>query len=410
MVVTFRRSAAIALLAALSACADAPMPTSPAAPSLSAGEQTQAPLATPRFEARTPTYPAIAVYIVYREYVNLNPHLTHVDVEDPHYQRYMEKRLRELYPERGYAGMMRESAAELRQHQRRWVQYEEARRRHAGGIGIQSCDGDFYMYSSEFCEPGGSPYVPPPEPTYDDDPSWIGQEEFVIDNSQVLTVQQHADSLQATADEYDRLVYFESLALGDDGGYHLMGAGSRDDLIRHAATGLMPGEMTAQGVWGLHIVIPVSVFGACAVRGYFAYRRARATAQSYYPHLSDGDTKHDAFRHVYASMMLRRYCSAPVAKAVTDINEWGETAWGPRVMDYHNNDLGREVRYRHFRGHWFSDRWSWGVWGHRVRRYIDDANNGAFVPALNNEALSEATARSISQTIPGYWYIYIREQ
>jgi hypothetical protein len=404
---TLTRFAAVALLAFLSACADTPTTTFPAATSLSAGDRSQAPLPTPRFEARTPAYPAIAVYIVYREYVHLNPHLTHVDVEDPHYQRYVEKRLRELYPERGYAGMMHESTAELREHQRRWRAYEHARREHREHVGTQTCDGDFHMYSTEFCEPGGSPYVPP---TYDDDPSWTGNEEFVIDDTQVLTVQQHADSLQATADEYDRLVYYESLALGNDGGYHLMGTGSRDDLIRHAATGAMPGEMTAQGVWGAAVAIPVGVFGACAIRGTFAYFRARGAAQSYYPHLSPGDTKHDAFRHVYASVMLRRYCSAPIAKAITDINEWGETAWGPRVMDYHNNDLGREVRYKHFRGRWFWDRWSWGVWGHNVRRYIDDAANASYLPALRDNTLTEATARSISLTAPSHWYIYILEQ
>lgn len=78
------------------------------------------------------------------------------------------------------------------------------------------------------------------------------------------------------------------------------------------------------------------------------------------------------------------------------------------MMDYHNNDLRRSARYEHFRGHWFWDRWSWGVWGHRVRRYIDDTRNGVFVTQYQNVNITESQARSIDSGIPNYKYIYFR--
>jgi hypothetical protein len=43
--------------------------------------------------------------------------------------------------------------------------------------------------------------------------------------------------------------------------------------------------------------------------------------------------------------------------------------------------------------HWFGDRWSWSVWAHRVRRYIN---------------ITESQAPAIDSGIPNYKYIYFR--
>jgi hypothetical protein len=398
------------LLIGAAACSDAPTAIAPDASLQSRAASPAVVLETPRFESRAPAYPAVAVYIVFREYAHQNPGLSRVDSEDREYQRYMEKRLRELYPARGYSGMMQDATADLRAHHRRWSAYEKGR---GAQVGTQSCE-EFQMTSvGTQCTGGGEGGTgyPPPSPIYYDDGSWSGQQEFEVDHAAILSVQQEADSLAVTPEEYDRLVYYESLALGNDGGYTLTGTNglTRDDLIRQAAEGAMPGELTATADWGTVIAIPLGLGAVCGIRAVFAYFRAKSASGNYYPSLSAGDTKRDAFRHVYASVMLRRYCTAPLAKAITDVNEWGNSAWGARVMDYHNNDLGREAKYEHFRGHWFWDRWSWGVWGHRVRRYIDDPANGAFLPSLQDQSLSEQAARSIRQTVPAYMYIYFRE-
>lgn len=85
----------------------------------------------------------------------------------------MEKRLRELYPQRGYAGMMREAVAEMRQYRRAWREYENE-----SGVGVMStepCSGQEYQVIEDpDCGTGGggAPVV------YDDDQSWSDQQEF----------------------------------------------------------------------------------------------------------------------------------------------------------------------------------------------------------------------------------------
>ena len=174
-----------------------------------------------------------------------------------------------------------------------------------------------------------------------------------------------------------------------------------------AAVGIKPGEMIAQ-LWGPWITIPLGVAAFFGPRILFSKLRAESASASYCPGLDPGDTRRDAFRHVYVNVMLRRYCSGPIAKIVMDVNEWGNGVWGARMMDYHNNTLGRETRYEHFRGHWFWDRWSWGVWGHKVRRYIDDPQNGSFLPALQSGTLTEQEAKAITDPVPSHLYIFFR--
>jgi hypothetical protein len=196
------RAAALLGALAVGACSDAPTVTGAGTVSLARAGVAQ----TPRLETKTPTYPAIAVYIVYREYVNQNAGIRRLDHDDPKYQRYMEKRLRELYPQRGYAGMMREAVAEMRQYRRAWREYENEL-----GIGVMStepCSGQEYQVIEDpECGTGGggAPAV------YDDDQSWSAQQEFVVDETYVPTVQEEADSLQVTSAENDLLYYYEDL-------------------------------------------------------------------------------------------------------------------------------------------------------------------------------------------------------
>lgn len=401
------------LMVALGACTDTPerLPLSPdlAKPAATSGPGVFPP---PRLVSRTPQYPAVAVYIVYREYVNRHPGLTRLSQDDPEYQRYMEKRLRELYPHRGYAGMMRQAVAEMREYHREWREYERASKPRGSEISPQTCEINMTSISTaEECEPsgGGEETYPPPQPEYYEDDSWSGQVEFVTDETQVPTVAAEVDSLQASAYEHDRLLYYESLALGDDGGYEIQGEDgtlTRDDLIRMAAYGAGPEEVNTQ-FWQTAVLIPLGVAAIFAPRILFSKWRAESASESYYADLSPGDTRRDAFRHIYVNVMLRRYTSAPIAKAVMDINEWGNANWGARIMDVHNNHLGVEVRYAYFRGHWFWDRWSYGVWGGRVRTYINDSRNAAFLPALA-DTYDEAEAKAIRATVPSYIYIYFR--
>ena len=342
---------------------------------------------TPVFESRTPLYPAIAVYIVYREWVNRNPGMTTLDVDDPHYQRYVEKRLRELYPNRGYAGMMREAVAEDRRNRVVWLQHEREVREYTLLVGALSLLGDISAASS--C---GGGYV---DPHVGQDPSWSGQEEFAVPPDHELpTIQMEIDSLQLTGTQIDDIYYYESIANGTYSGgggggggtnpIHMYGAGmTTDELIRAAAMGYTPssGEIGAQSLTAGVLVVGLGLMGWKAYRAATAHNMARQKSSALYPNLELGDTKRDAHRHIYWSMMLRRWVGAGISKSVTDWYENYTNSEGPaRVMDLHNNDIGRTHRYNSFRGHWLWARWDTDEWAIRIRDYVSNESvNGEFI-------------------------------
>jgi len=39
-------------------------------------------------------------------------------------------------------------------------------------------------------------------------------------------------------------------------------------------------------------------------------------------------------------------------------------------MDLHNNYLGRTEKYKHFRAHWFWDRYNWKKWERHENLYV----------------------------------------
>lgn len=306
-----------------------------------------------------------------------------------------EKRLRELYPKKGYSGMMRDAVAEHRRNL--------AVLRNTLTATSDECPPDALICG------GGEPNQP--TYSYDPDPSWDGQQEFPVDETIVPTVQEEIDSLQATPAEADGLRYYETLAL-TEGDYRLVSATgelTRDDLIRAAASGHSADGVSVQAV-PLAVSVPLGIAAFFTPRIAFAWWRAVDAAANHYPNLDPGDTRRDAFRHTYLSVMLRRYCTSPVAKMVTDLNEElrDNNPAASKYMDLHNNDLGREVKYAHFRGRRFWDRWSWGVWSHRVRDYINDGNNGVFIGGWRQSAPTEENARAGEALVPDDKYIYFQ--
>lgn len=348
---------------------------------------------TPALQTRAPQYPAIAVYIVYREWVNRHPGLTTLSLDDPRYQRYVEKRLRELYPHRGYAGMMRDAVAEARRNEAAWQQYEREMREYQGQAGSYSALSDYAVTST--CTTG---YV---DPTAGQDASWSGQEEFTVPpDSQLPTIQMEVDSLGLVGAQVDDIYYYESLANGTyagggdggggggcmDCGLPIMYSadGSADDLIRAAAAGRTAtgGEIGVQSLTAGAITVGVGLIGWKAYRAATAHELARAKSTAFFA-LAEGDTKRDAHRHIYWSMMLRRWIGAIGAKTVTDWHENNTNSFGPpRVMDFHNNAIGRTHRYNSFRGHWLWDRWDTSEWAVRVRDYVNNES-------MNAEFISE---------------------
>jgi hypothetical protein len=302
-------------MAACDSVVDSPAPA-PTAPR-SRAAATVLPV-EPKLEVRTPTYPASVMYIVYREYAHLHPETRTVSIEtDKNFQKYVEKRLRKLYPAKGYDGMMADMMAEAGQHRAQWAAYERDLRRAGGGdgpVGILSCDSEELQpvdeptqeKSESLCPGGGgggygggiSGGGLEPAP----DQSWTGSTEYQISDTYIPTVQEYVDSLQTEGDETETLYYYESLADPNNTWVQPASAGraaSRDDLIRATATQGIggAGEVSTQGiipaVWG--------VSGAiihCAIHVLLARHRAYGKQADYYPGLAGGDDRADAFRHI----------------------------------------------------------------------------------------------------------------
>lgn len=78
-----------------------------------------------------------------------------------------------------------------------------------------------------------------------------------------------------------------------------------------------------------------------------------------------------------------------------------------RHLDRYNNDIGREVRYRNFRGHLVWDQWDWKEWAEKVRNYMNRPENAEYIPEWQNAQTVEA-ARAREQLVPDWKYIYFK--
>lgn len=350
--------------------------------------------------------------------MNRNPGLSTLTLDDPHYQRYVEKRLRELYPDRGYAGMMRDAVAELRHNRSAWQQYERELREYQRLMASNSALLGYSATTS--CSTG---YV---DPYVGQDSSWSGQEEFgVPPDEQLPTIQMEIDTLMLVGKQVDDIYYYESIANGTYAGgggppkepIHMTGTGgSTDDLIRAAAMGYTPnsGGMGAQSLTADVIRVGVGLIGWKAYRAATAHNLAREKSTAFYSGLAEGDTKRDAHRHIYWSMMLRRWVGKFLAKSVTDwYEDYTNSSGPPRVMDLHNNDIGRTYRYNSFRGHWFWDRWDTSEWAIRVRDYINNESvNAEYIPEWFGASppLTTEQAWAREACVPDEKYIFFSRQ
>ncbi|HLM68752.1 MAG TPA: hypothetical protein VK358_14530 [Longimicrobium sp.] len=412
---------AACLLLSLAACENTTGPSAAANAAIAGPAFSQGALprpVTPALQSRTPVYPAIAVYIVYREWVNRHPDLTTLSLDDARYQRYVEKRLRELYPDRGYSGMMREAVAEARQNQAAWQQYEREMREYERRMGAQPVLPGYSIASS--C---GAAFV---DPNAGQDVSWSGQEEFLVPpDSQLPTIQMEVDSLMLTGSQVDDIYYYETIAKGtySTGGGSSGGGGgggepvliesvggSTDERIRAAALGYPDsgGEIGAQSLTAGAISVGLGLIGWKAYRAATAHQVARQKSTAFFA-LAESDTKRDAHRHIYWSMMLRRWIGETMAKAVTDWYENQANSVGPaRVMDFHNNAIGRTHRYNSFRGHWLWDRWDTSEWAVRVRDYVNNESlNAEYIPEWDtNESLTTEEAWAREACVADEKYIF----
>lgn len=374
----------------------------------------------PSLETSTPAYPLAVLYIVGREYV-LKHRLTRLDPADRQYLRYVERRLRQLYPDKGYDGMIYVALEDWRTYRTRWARYEADAAESQATADEPVC----MMSSTGGCDGGGDAGTDPGDTDtglYEDDPSWAGQTEHPDPPDDFIpAVAEEIDTLQAEQPEIDRIYYYESLASGSyrkeqdpvsiETATGTPKPATTDDYIRLAGEGWTPaGGMSTQGLGSMLVALPV-VAGALY---YYYWRietagdRAEQRAIQFFPG-NQGNTRADAFRHTFLSVQLRRYVTSVFAKVITD--EWEarySTNYAESRMDQHNNWLGRGARYQHFRGHWLWDRWDWKEWAVRVRNYINDPARGEYIPRwLAEPILSDQEIFDWEAGVPNWKYIYL---
>jgi len=371
----------------------------------------------PRFDSALPQYPAPAVYIVYREFVNKHRDAERlIQLKEPYWQ-YLERRLLELYPDRGYRGMLRDADREANQNRAAWAQYKQ--QLHQYNTAWQEdlvCPLSGGCYSD--CSLSGTCLLDEPNETdhYPVDPSWTGQEDPEPDLYAVPSLQEEIGFMQLTSFETERLYYYEALARGEFA-QALGDTRSLDDLIRAAGEGRTSSNQVATASWAGPVLIGL---GIVAVGAYVAWRidtsrdRAESEANRLYPHLSRDGTQKDAFRHTFLAVQLHRYVGDFLAFSILTGYELVISPNPQKkhtVMDLHNNDLGRSVRYRHFRGHWLFDALNWSLWRDRVHAYIGNTANGVFIsewePETADPSFTEAFTRKLQ--VPLRKYIYFRE-
>ena len=416
----FRRASSMAaallgLIVTLSAC-DGRQPAAPDLPqsgTLSASSRRSP--GPPKLETSTPSYPVAVLYIVGREYV-LKHRLTRLAPADKHYLKYVERRLRQLYPEKGYDGMIDVAAEDWRVYRVRWARYEGQ----TAASQLMAEEPVCFMSTGD-CGAGGDSGTTDPG-FYEDDPSWAGQTEHPDPPEDFIpTVPEEIDTLQAEEPEIERVYYYESLASGSykpgpEPIYVQTVGGTRkpvtiDDYIRLAGEGWTPASgVSAQGLGSTLVALPV----LAGVLYYYYWRietagdRAEQRAVQFFPG-SQHNTRADAFRHTFLSVQLRRYVTSVFAKEITDVWEARYSlSYAETRMDQHNNWLGRGAKYQHFRGHWLWDRWDWKEWAVRVRNYINDPARGEFIPQwLQQPGPSEQEMYNWETGVPNWKYIYL---
>lgn len=318
-------------------------------------------LTEPEPNFSTPAFPVLALHIIYREYLHENPQITtNTALRQSSFPTYLENRLIELYPEVAYQGMMQTALSE-------YNAYAAAAASYAAATGEV-------------------------------------EEATLLEN--IPTLQDEMVAIAMTQEEIAMWNELEQYATASK----KIKRSQLDDLLaKYDKSGIIAGAVaflvTPAGIVTVGVVVVVG--------GYVIFRalQARSRANSmtskpdYFQNNSGGGTQGDAFRHIYASMHLRRYIGKPLAQ----LFGWGNEVAGnnqchDREMDYHNNRVGRDTKYSTFRNG--TSNHDWGTWARRVRDFVNNPSaNGAFqnwdpsnppsCATVNNDVANTSTSKFI---------------
>ncbi len=308
--------------------------------------------------ADLPELPAVALHIVEREYFSPDRANGRAK-QELLWEEYLGKRLLELYPDIISSGMIEQAQAEIETLKVEYEGYLKELRGYEESIGADTIPDEEYR-----------PFT---------------------------TLKEEIEFTQMTPGEIELFYELEALATSDT-------PITRDDLDN--ITGIAGGRTK-------EIPFVVGIAGSLSSVGYATFRiiqsknRAEDKAEEYYPENTDSGRKGDAFRHIFVSVLLRRYLTRTGSWIVMGaVEKIRKNEPRDRQMDFHNNYIGRVKKYRSFRGRWLRDRWNWKKWGRSVRDFVNNANNGVKMNWDSNPPSTQSDAENQLDDVSSKKYVW----
>ncbi len=289
-----------------------------------------------------PNFPFLVIHIVQREYIyqyveqiqnthsnEINKKIFADNIEEgiPTFDEYLEDRLIQLFPDDAYLGMV----ADIRSlTDDMLIEYEAT--------------------EGKINDPFENEYEP------------------------MTTLEKEIEYINMNQEEIDFYTQLEELATQDEPLTLEEIEISLDPLFKqNASTGIFTGLLIGSGV----IALIAAVIGYSYLRARQCESRAYTKTEEYFGIIQSGE-KGDAFKHIYVSMLLRRYLTRTGSYLIMGYHEKENenSFYGDTAMDYHNNSVGRIGQYSSFRGAYFGDMYNWEGWAENVNNYINNSSNG----------------------------------
>ena len=318
------------------------------------------------FKSDLPTFPEISAHIVQREYANIKNN-NFEQLETPLTKNeYVEKRLIELYPETAYRGMLDAAQIELDTYKKEYDNYISDLKAYEISIGLTPQKEDVYQ-----------PFT---------------------------TLKAEIEYMGMTSQEIEEFNKYEAIAT------------SQVPVTRESLNVLVNNQ--AENADSRSIILIAGITTAALVGGYSIYRviqsrnRAETYTNSWYSNNSSYGQKGDAFRHLFVSVLLRRYITRFGSYLVMSLYEVINPNPNSRDtrMDLHNNKVGRGLRYSFFRGT-SGDKHKWWNYATRVKNFVNNSDNALNMQTLynwDNGNPSASITKADEEQVSGYYYIFYR--
>ena len=306
-------------------------------------------------------YPAQALYVIGREYEELadstsaksnSAHGQKIITQNLSLSQYMEMRLLELYPQKAFQGIMADfDLGKLSRH-------------------LPGNNQNVTFGATELASISPSLGMAQAEPFY-----------------QFVSLEDEVNFLNMSPRELDKYLTLNKLASNEK-----FATLADFEKIKDSIPPDIPDNdkifMTEENIYLSYLLFATG-------GGYLVYRvlvskeRAMSKAQYYYGSATDCGQPGDAYKHLLVNVLLRRYLSESAARLVMD-DFWENYEINcpcDRQMDLHNNHVGRNTQYNHFRGDFWKDRYDWEKWSVNIHNFVENKPNNAIEKQWNKSML-----------------------